>query len=91
MCAEIGVLMHPAYAAGAILAPIYAWYHASWDTEPDIVGWEGMPAGEMTLMDYHLCTWPPPLSKSDDSIARRLIEDGVPVAPLPFTPRRKSN
>jgi len=23
--------------------------------------------------------------------ARRLIEDGVPVAPLPFTPRRKSN
>lgn len=23
--------------------------------------------------------------------ARRLIEDGVPVAPLPFTPRRKAN
>lgn len=23
--------------------------------------------------------------------ARRLIEDGVPVVPLPFTPRRKSN
>lgn len=23
--------------------------------------------------------------------ARRLIEEGVPVAPLPFTPRRKSN
>jgi hypothetical protein len=23
--------------------------------------------------------------------ARRLIEDGIPVAPLPFTPRRKSN
>lgn len=23
--------------------------------------------------------------------ARRLIEDGVPVAPLPFVPRRKSN
>ena len=23
--------------------------------------------------------------------ARKLIEDGVPVAPLPFTPRRNSN
>lgn len=23
--------------------------------------------------------------------ARRLIEEGIPVAPLPFTPRRKSN
>ena len=23
--------------------------------------------------------------------ARALIEDGVPVAPLPFTPRRKAN
>lgn len=23
--------------------------------------------------------------------ARRLIEDGIPVAPLPFTPRRRSN
>ncbi|HAW47084.1 MAG TPA: DUF1178 domain-containing protein, partial [Roseovarius sp.] len=23
--------------------------------------------------------------------ARRLIEDGIPVAPLPFSPRRKTN
>eukprot|EP00966_Prymnesium_polylepis_P040088 930689-Prymnesium_polylepis.1 len=30
----------------------------SFDTEPEIVGWEGMPLGKHVLNDYYLCTWP---------------------------------
>ena len=69
LCADLGVRTTPGYAAGAIIVPIYSWYHASWDTEPDIRGWEGIPPVEAVMMDYHLCTWPPPLSPHNDSIA----------------------
>ena len=58
LCARLGVATEPAYAAGAIIAPLSAWYHSSFDTEPEIQGWEGIPPGKMVLNDFHLCSWP---------------------------------
>lgn len=70
LCAKLGVHTGARYAAGAIIAPLYAWYHSSFDTEPDIVGWSGIPKADTLMMDFHLCTWPGHLSNQDDSIAR---------------------
>ena len=72
LCARCGVAVEVEYAAGAIIAPLLSWHHASWDTEPDIRGWDGIPPVERVLADYMRCEWPPPLSVHDDSIARRL-------------------
>ena len=74
LCERLGVRTRPGYAAGALLCPLFAWYHASWDSEPEIVGWKGIPEAQQCMMDFHLCEWPEPLSKADDSIARRLDE-----------------
>ena len=60
----------PAYAAGAVVAPILSFHHQSWDTEPDITGWRGIPSCERVMSDYRACAWPPPLSMLDDSVAR---------------------
>ena len=83
LCGQLGVETQPAYARGAIVAPLLAWYHASWDTEPDVSGWTGIPPAEAVMVDFHACKWPPPLSSADDSIAIRLdtLNDGrVPGA-----------
>ena len=88
LCARLGVRTHPGYACGAIICPIFSWYHQSWDTEPDIIGWDGLPQDpSKVLMDFHLCTWPASLSKADDSIARRFDalndqRDGLPTSML---------
>lgn len=71
LCASLGVRTTPSYACGAIIAPILAWYHASFDTEPDVTGWEGIPSHKIVMNDFHLCQWPAGLSTEDDSIARR--------------------
>ena len=70
MCRELGVQTSPAYAGGAIIAPVLSWYHASWDREPDVVGWDGIMPPELVMRDFHACVFPPPLSHSNDSIAR---------------------
>lgn len=75
LCAELGVHAQPAYAAGALIVPILAWYHASWDTEPDVVGWDGIPAHDLVMKDFHMCLWPPPLKATDESVAKML--DGM--------------
>ena len=83
LCAQLGVLTRPAYACGAIICPISSWYHESWDTEPDIKGWKGIPPHNMVMSDYHACTWPPPLSNTNDSIAAHFDAlndaDGAPL------------
>ena len=71
LCSRLSVLTAPAYAAGAIIAPLFSWYHSSWDTEPDVIGWEGIPPGEMVMSDCRMCAWPSPLTHADESIARR--------------------
>ena len=67
---QLGVRTRPAYAAGAVVAPILS-FHKSWDTEPDITGWRGIPSCER-VMNCRACAWPPPLSMLDDSVALRL-------------------
>jgi len=70
MCRELGVCTAPAYAGGAIIAPVLSWYHASWDREPDVVGWDGIHPPELMMRDFHSCVFPPPLRADNDSIAR---------------------
>ena len=72
LCGRLGVHTQPAFACGAIVAPILSWYHASWDQEPDVVGWDGIPPASLVMSDFHRCTWPVSLSTEDDSIAARL-------------------
>ncbi len=38
LCAELGVRTEPAKLGGVWVAPIYSWYHASFDREPDVPG-----------------------------------------------------
>ena len=85
LCAQLGVLTRPAYACGAIVCPILSWYHESWDTEPDIKGWKGIPPHTLVMSDFHACTWPPHLSNQTDSIAAHfdaLNDKSAPLAEL---------
>ena len=75
LCKRLGVKTTPAYAGGAIIAPILSWHHQSWDTEPDIEGWKDIPPAEMCMMDYHLNVWPAPLDQINDSVAKYM--DGL--------------
>ena len=41
-----------------IVAPLYSWYEASFDTEPDIAGFAGDDATHrLRWIDYSMCTW----------------------------------
>jgi len=73
-CARLGVCTAPALAAGAIVVPILSWHHPSWDTEPDISGWRGIPPVERCLMDYHMTRWPPGVRQEDGSAAAAVDE-----------------
>lgn len=74
MCAELGVKIGPVrLPGGAWVVPLWSWYHASWDREPDVPG--AMPI-EKVMMDFHACCWDsePTLrgrcASSDDALAR---------------------
>ena len=77
LCDELGVHTRPALAAGVVIAPIFSWYHASWDTEDDITGWEGIPEAEDAMVDFYACVWPAPLSVHNESVARHFDELNV--------------
>jgi hypothetical protein len=53
LCAELGVHTAPGYspAVGVIIVPLLAWHHLSWDTEPEITGWRGIPPCEMVVTE----------------------------------------
>ena len=38
MCTELGVYTIPKCIEGVWIVPLYSWYHASFDTEPDVPG-----------------------------------------------------
>ena len=38
LCHELGVHTEPMRISGVWIAPIYSWYHASFDREPDVPG-----------------------------------------------------
>lgn len=74
LCEQLGVHTQPAFIAGALIVPILGWYHSSWDTEPDVVGWNGIPAPNLVMRDFFMCRWPAPLNASDESVAKHLDE-----------------
>jgi hypothetical protein len=62
VCAELGVHTSPRRLRGVWVVPLLAWYHAGFDSEPDISGWEGIPPIEDALMDYQLVKFPSGIS-----------------------------
>jgi hypothetical protein len=38
-----------------VIAPLYAWYHADWDTEPEITDPDYLKMQEVTHQEVHLC------------------------------------
>lgn len=70
ICDELGVKTAPT-KIGEILwiVPIWSWYHATWDREPDVPG--AYPI-EKVMMDFHACDWssePGLRASGDDSVA----------------------
>lgn len=49
--------------------PLLSWHHPSFDTEPPIECWGGIPSARKVVADYRRTRWPAPLSLMDDSIA----------------------
>ena len=71
LCDELGVHRAPALVGGCVVAPIYAWHHASFDKEPDVTGWSGLPAHNKCLSDFFLAKFPG-LDQTTDSVAEAL-------------------
>lgn len=65
----------PACVCGGIwVVPILSWYHSSFDTEPDITGWSGIPPIEEAMMDFKVCKWPEELGGEMAGLSTALAE-----------------
>ncbi|KAL7509399.1 hypothetical protein ACHAXN_006403 [Cyclotella atomus] len=51
------------------VVPLLSWYHQSFDSEPAIENWGGIPSAKKVVADYRRSIWPEPLSPLDDSLA----------------------
>ena len=51
------------------VVPLLSWHHPSFDKEPPIECWGGIPSARKVVADYRRTRWPSPLSMMDDSIA----------------------
>jgi predicted phosphohydrolase len=75
ICDELGVFYTPQKLYERLwVVPVWSWYHASWDTEPDVLG--AYPI-EKVMMDFHACDWssvPHLRASGDDSVARHFDE-----------------
>lgn len=89
LCAELGVYTSPRRLRGVWIVPLLAWYHAGFDTEPDITGWAGIPPIEDALMDYQLVKFPAGMSARNgdetaavyfDELNERLARDALRAA-----------
>lgn len=54
--------------------PLLSWHHQSFDTEPAIECWAGIPSAAKVVADYRRTVWIPPMSSLDDSVARFVDE-----------------
>ena len=95
--AKLGVVLKAAEAAGAsttrrllrgrsgersvLVIPLLSWHHASFDTEPALTCWGGLPTARQAMSDYHNCAWPAPLDDATESVARHFdaLNDDAPV------------
>lgn len=66
LCTEAGVHTTPQCVDNVWIVPLYSWYHASFDKEPDIPG--ALPAHKL-MTDFHACSWPESLNALDTSLA----------------------
>mmetsp|Transcript_6086 Transcript_6086/g.19851 ORF Transcript_6086/g.19851 Transcript_6086/m.19851 type:complete len:381 (+) Transcript_6086:99-1241(+) len=41
-----------------VVAPLTAWYHSSFDTEPNVTRWKGIPSAKLVMTDFRRCKWP---------------------------------
>eukprot|EP00956_Cyclotella_meneghiniana_P009479 scaffold13120_cov22-Cyclotella_meneghiniana.AAC.3 len=59
--------------------PMLSWYHSSFDTEPSIRGWGGIPSARNVVADCKRAVWPSPLidnqEKNDDSMLAQFMDD----------------
>lgn len=69
LAARCGVRTGPERFGGVLVVPMLSWHHASFDTEPAISKWRGIPSARKVMTDYRRCAWPDDLSDRDDSIA----------------------
>lgn len=71
ICEELGVKTGPTKVGDFLwIVPLWSWYHASWDKEPDIPG--AYPI-EKVMMDFHACDWSSVSelkASGDDSLAQ---------------------
>lgn len=79
ICDELGVLYTPAQLPNGVwIVPLWSWYHASFDKEPDIPG--SLPI-EKIMMDFHACSWESKAglrASGDDSLAKHFDEMNEP-------------
>jgi len=58
------VRFHTPRGERLLILPLLSWYHASWDTEPDLPAevvadlYEGRPTFEQRWADFRCCKWP---------------------------------
>lgn len=57
-------------ARTARVVPLLAWHHRSFDTEPPITCWAGLPGARDCLSDFHNCRWPRGLDDDSEDVAR---------------------
>lgn len=62
----------PHNAGGIVIIPLHAWYHQSWDTEPELThAWSVQAAKQNPFHDrwgdFSLCSWPSTLLDANDS------------------------
>ena len=78
VCAELGVSTGPEIFEGVLVVPLMSWYHASFDTEPDV---EGVPPSrrmsvEEAMADFYRCKWPEGLTAAGGSTSLAEYFDG---------------
>ena len=57
--------------SGVRVCPLLAWHHQSFDTEPDLQGFD-IPPVEQCMTDFRSCHFAPPLDPRTDSVARAI-------------------
>jgi len=95
LCADEGVRIGPVKVGGSRassgfsrgevplwVVPLLSWHHPSFDTEPPIERWGGIPSARKVVADYRRTAWPSPLSSLDDSAANFI--DGLNDVILDF-------
>jgi hypothetical protein len=69
---ELGVKYRPEKIGNVWVVPMWSWYHASWDTEPDVLG--AIPI-EKVMMDFHACHWPTVEGAGEDERLARVFDE----------------